>query len=102
MEIKPGLYKHFKGGQVEVLGVAKHSEAHHMQLVIYKDVKGDDLWARPLDMFTQRIERGEYKGPRFWAINKDGSPVEPPKEEEPEAAPEPPRYDASMIGQRQS
>lgn len=102
MEIKPGLYKHFKGGKVEVLGVAKHSEAHHMQLVVYKDPEHDHLWARPLDMFTQHIERGEYKGPRFWAVKADGSPVVPPEESEPEPEPEKPRYDASTIGQRQS
>jgi hypothetical protein len=102
MEIKPGTHKHFKGGKVEVLGVAKHSEAHHMQLVVYKDAKGDQLWARPLDMFTQRIERGDYKGPRFWAVDKNGKPLNPPEEHEPEPEPEPPPYDASTIGQRQS
>jgi hypothetical protein len=101
MDIKPGPYKHFKGNKVEVLGVAKHSEAHHMQLVVYKDAEHDHLWARPLDMFTQQIERGEYKGPRFWAVNKDGTPVEQ-TEEEAVQEPEKPRYDASTIGQRQS
>ena len=101
MNIEPGPYKHFKGDTVEVLGVAKHSEAHHMQLVIYQHEGSAQLWARPLDMFTQRIERPEYTGLRFTPLDKNGKPI---KELAPEPEPEvePPPYDASTIGQRQS
>jgi len=102
MSIEPGLYEHFKGGRVVVLGTAKHSEAHHMQLVVYHDAKNpDQLWARPLEMFDQRLQRGEYDGPRFWPIEEDGTPIKRAAEEK-KAEPEQPRHDASMVGQRQS
>ena len=61
--IKPGKYEHFKGGQYEVLGVAKHSETLD-DLVIYKNSEGN-LWARPLKMFSEEVEFKGKKVPRF-------------------------------------
>lgn len=71
MEIKPGKYKHYKGGEYEVIGVAKHSETLE-DLVIYKPLYANkvfDLWARPLHMFLEEVEvdgkivkRFEYLG----------------------------------------
>jgi hypothetical protein len=102
MTIEPGLYQHFKGGRVRVLGTATHSEAHHMKLVVYHDVENpEQLWARPLEMFVQYIRRGAYDGLRFWPIKEDGTPIARP---ELERKPEPtrPAHDASRVGQRQS
>ncbi len=53
MEIKKGIYKHYKGGMMEVVGVAKHSETLE-DLVVYKALDKNEiseLWARPLAMF---------------------------------------------------
>ena len=60
--IKLGKYKHFKGMEVEVIGVAKHSETLD-QLVIYRH--GGELWARPVQMFEEQVEVDGKKLPRF-------------------------------------
>ncbi len=60
--IKKGIYQHFKGQKYEVLDVATHSETGE-QYVVYKAMYGDfGTWIRPLEMFTEIIERdGEIK-----------------------------------------
>ena len=63
--IKPGRYRHFKGNEYEVLGMAHHSETEE-ELVVYRTLYGDhDLWVRPAAMWTERVERDGYSGPRF-------------------------------------
>lgn len=55
--IKKGIYQHFKGQKYEVLDVATHSETGE-QYVVYKALYGDfGTWIRPLEMFTETIER---------------------------------------------
>jgi len=61
--MKLGKYKHYKGNQYEVLGVAKHSETLE-ELVIYKNSEGD-FWARPLKMFLEEADFGGKKVKRF-------------------------------------
>lgn len=53
-----GLYKHYKGGIYEVIGVAKHSETEE-ELVVYKatyQTEGENLWVRPKQMFLQTLQ----------------------------------------------
>jgi hypothetical protein len=62
---EPGLYRHFKGGEYELLSVARHSETEEL-LVVYRALnRPDALWVRPLDMFTEFVERPEGLVPRF-------------------------------------
>lgn len=64
-EIKPGRYRHFKGGEYEVLGVARHSETLE-ELVVYKKLYGErDLWVRPRAMFLETVERDGKRLARF-------------------------------------
>jgi hypothetical protein len=64
-QVLPGIYEHFKGNRYLVTGVALHSETGE-PLVIYRALYGDYiLSARPVSMFTETVERGEYIGPRF-------------------------------------
>ena len=54
-ELKPGRYRHYKGNDYQVLGVAFHSETGE-QLVVYRCLYGDfSLWVRPLAMFTETV-----------------------------------------------
>ncbi|MDE2144783.1 MAG: DUF1653 domain-containing protein [Patescibacteria group bacterium] len=66
--IKPGKYRHYKGKEYEVIGVAKHSETLE-EMVVYKALYGDlELWVRPLKMFIEEVEVDGKKMPRFSAI----------------------------------
>ncbi|MFT6899698.1 MAG: hypothetical protein ACJA13_004139 [Paraglaciecola sp.] len=65
MSITPGRYRHYKGNDYEVIGVAKHSE-DETQLVVYRPLYGArDLWVRPLDMFVEKVEIDGQSLPRF-------------------------------------
>ncbi len=65
MTIPAGKYRHYKGNDYEVLGVATHSE-DESKLVVYRTLYGDfDLWVRPLEMFTETVEIDDEQVPRF-------------------------------------
>ncbi len=61
---KPGLYRHYKGGNYEVLGVGRN-EATLDEIVVYRSIDNGNLWARPLLDFLATVERDGYNGPRF-------------------------------------
>lgn len=68
MKVELGKYKHFKGGEYEVIGVAKHSE-NLEDFVIYKALYGKkDLWIRPLKMFLEKVTVNGKKVNRFQKI----------------------------------
>lgn len=52
--VSPGIYQHYKGGLYRVIGVAHHSESRD-QLVLYQSLADNQLWARPLRMFTESV-----------------------------------------------
>ena len=63
--IKPGRYRHFKGGEYEVIGVARHSETME-ELVVYRALYGErGLWVRPAAMWLEVVERDGKRFPRF-------------------------------------
>lgn len=54
--LKLGHYQHYKGGEYDVIGIAKHSETLE-ELVIYRARYGDqEYWVRPIAMFTDEVE----------------------------------------------
>ena len=53
------IYRHFKGQLMEVLYIAKHSETME-DLVIYKHLDTNDIWARPYDMFNSLVDKEKY------------------------------------------
>jgi len=65
MELRPGKYRHFKGNEYLLIGVASHSETME-PMVVYKALYGDGgLWVRPASMWDEWVERDDYRGPRF-------------------------------------
>ncbi len=70
MKLDRGLYKHYKGNIYEVIGVAKHSETLEA-MVVYKATyqpEGENIWVRPLDMFTETVLIDGVKVKRFEKI----------------------------------
>lgn len=68
--IKPGHYRHFKGKEYEVLGVARHSETEE-ELVVYRALYGDfGLWVRPVSMWNETVERDGKTFRRFTYIGE--------------------------------
>ena len=64
-EITPGRYRHYKGNEYTVLGVARHSETLE-ELVVYRQEYGDrGLWVRPAAMFTETVIVEGKEAPRF-------------------------------------
>ena len=68
MELKPGLYRHFKGNLYRLLYVANHSETLE-EMVVYQALYGEQgIWVRPASMWNEHIERDGYSGPRFYMV----------------------------------
>lgn len=63
--IRPGVYRHFKGREYQVLDIARHSE-DLSPMVVYRALYGDGgLWVRPAEMWLEEVDRDGYHGPRF-------------------------------------
>ncbi len=68
--LRPGRYRHFKGGEYEVLGVARHSEGLE-DMVVYRPLYNDSgLWVRPVSMFMESVERDGKVQPRFAYVDE--------------------------------
>lgn len=69
--IQPGRYRHYKGGEYEVLGVVRHSETLE-PLVLYRPLyNASGLWVRPHAMFVGSVEIDGKAQPRFALIAAD-------------------------------
>ncbi len=70
MEIKAGKYRHFKGNEYQVIGVAKYSETLEPMVVYRALYKPNELWVRPAAMWNEVIDKDGYRGPRFQYIGE--------------------------------
>ncbi|PAU66386.1 TonB box-like protein [Pseudomonas sp. PIC25] len=78
MRVQPGLYRHYKGPEYRVFGVARHSETEE-ELVVYQALYGEyGLWVRPLRMFTETVEVDGESVPRFALIKAEKTLFEQP------------------------
>lgn len=66
--IRPGRYRHFKGGEYEVLCIAHHSE-DESPMVVYRPLYNDSgLWVRPADMWNETVVRDGRTYTRFLRV----------------------------------
>lgn len=64
-DLPTGRYRHYKGKDYEVIGLARHSETEE-PLVVYRCLYGDhSLWVRPLAMFCESVDVAGELVPRF-------------------------------------
>jgi hypothetical protein len=70
MHVPPGRYRHYKGQDYLVIGVARHSETEE-ELVVYRTDYGDrSLWVRPKAMFLETVEADGRTVPRFLFVGE--------------------------------
>lgn len=63
--IHPGQWRHFKGGEYQVLGLARHSETGE-DYVVYQALYGEQgYWVRPASMWLETVEWDGQVRPRF-------------------------------------
>lgn len=71
--IKPGIYKHFKGNEYEVLFTAKNSETTE-EMVVYRALYGEgEIWVRPASMWDEEVWRDGVKYKRFVFLRDGGN-----------------------------
>lgn len=64
-DVQAGRYRHYKGKEYTVIGVARHSETEE-ELVVYRQEYGDyGLWVRPRAVFLETVEVDGHTVPRF-------------------------------------
>lgn len=69
--IQPGRYRHYKGNEYTVLGVARHSETLEDH-VVYRQEYGDNgLWVRPAAMFAETVVFEGRTLPRFAILSSE-------------------------------
>ena len=69
--VRPGRYRHYKGNDYIVIGVARHSETEE-ELVVYRQDYGEhELWVRPLAMFMETVEADGRQVRRFQFIGEE-------------------------------
>jgi len=69
--IKLGKYRHFKGKEYEVIGIARHSETEE-EMVVYRALYEDHgLWVRPASMWNETVMVDGQPVKRFTFIDKD-------------------------------
>ncbi len=69
--IRLGRYRHFKGGEYEVVGIARHSETRE-EMVVYRALYGEGgLWVRPLSMWEETVTRDGKTFQRFTYIGEE-------------------------------
>lgn len=70
-ELKPGVYRHFKGNLYRLITVARHSETLE-EMVVYQALYGEGgYWVRPAAMWDEIVEKDGYSGPRFVPAPQD-------------------------------
>ena len=70
-DLKPGRYRHYKGNEYTVIGVARHSETEEELVVYRKEYDDHGLWVRPREMFEETVVVDGHSLPRFDYLGTD-------------------------------
>ena len=71
LELKPGRYRHFKGGEYRLLYTATHSETLE-RYVVYQALYGRmEIWVRPAAMWNEMVERDGRRFKRFEFVSEE-------------------------------
>ncbi|MYM62147.1 DUF1653 domain-containing protein [Pseudomaricurvus sp. HS19] len=80
-QLRPGVYRHYKGQEYQVFRTVRHSETEE-ELVLYRCLYGDfSWWVRPQAMFRETVVVAGEECPRFaWqrTFYPDSYPDAPP------------------------
>lgn len=69
-QLKPGVYRHFKGNLYRLITVARHSETLE-EMVVYQALYGEGgYWVRPAAMWDEHVEKEGYSGSRFTFVEE--------------------------------
>lgn len=69
-KIPVGKYRHFKGNEYEVIGIARHSKTAE-PMVVYRALYGDGgIWVRPAEMWNETVERDGQTYQRFVRVEE--------------------------------
>ncbi len=63
--VRVGRYRHYKGKEYSVIGVARHSETEEELVVYRKEYDDHGLWVRPKTMFLETVDVAGKAVPRF-------------------------------------
>lgn len=75
--VRPGRYRHFKGNEYQVLGVARHSETEE-EMVVYRALYGEGgLWVRPAAMWLETVTRTALPSPALPISGSDAPGLNP-------------------------
>jgi hypothetical protein len=72
MDLKPGIYEHYKGGHYRLITVAKR-EGTLEDMAVYEPLYSNPVaktFVRPLSEFMEVITRDGYHGHRFRYISE--------------------------------
>ena len=71
LEFRLGRYRHFKGQEYELIGVARHSESLE-PMAVYRALYGDGaLWVRPMELFLGEVVRDGVTYKRFTYVEEN-------------------------------
>lgn len=71
MDLKKGIYQHYKGNLYEVLMTAQHSETEEW-MVVYKALYANEgNWVRPYEMFIGNVTVKGKEVKRFTFVNRN-------------------------------
>jgi len=72
VSVRPGIYRHYKGGLYRVLFLARHSETEEA-MVVYQALYGErGYWVCPLGHFLEKVRVGGREVPRFELVEEAG------------------------------